>query len=306
MLAVPALCFYLGFDSQLHFTARPSNAFRACVTKRRLNTQAQANPILPTWQERPVVESVPCCSPQTFWGAWTTLLVCLFLSGPASAAKWSGTHIPKRSLTEAAKTLKSGASGASHLPMAKYPDPMLRMSARPVAESMFHQSALKLFTEALQTTAAAEGAVGLAASQVGVDARIIVLDPSVSSQTVFVNPQVVERSSEDSMRWWRERCLVLPPDVLVTLMRDARIKVHAFDLQGGSYTVTLEGEAARAFQHELDHLNGVLIIDHAVDDDDLTSQAFPQMKQLEEPDHPWRQEIAFARQVGALDETSGG
>lgn len=107
------------------------------------------------------------------------------------------------------------------------------------------------------------------------------------------------------MRWWRERCLVLPPDVLVTLMRDARIKVHAFDLQG-SYTVTLEGEAARAFQHELDHLNGVLIIDHAVDDDDLTSQAFPEMKQLEEPDHPWRQEIAFARQVGALDETSGG
>jgi peptide deformylase len=74
------------------------------------------------------------------------------------------------------------------------------------------------------------------------------------------------------MRWWRERCLVLPPDVLVTLMRDARIKVHAFDLQG-SYTVTLEGEAARAFPHELDHLNGVLIIDHAVDDDDLTSQA---------------------------------
>lgn len=303
MLAVPALCFCLGFGSQLHLTARPSNAFPACVTKRRLRLQTQANLIQRKLQEGPVVESVPFCSPQTLWGAWTMLLVCLFLSGPASAANWSGTHIPKRSLAEAAKTLESGALRS--MPMAKYPDPMLRMSASPVAESMFHQPALKLFTEALQTTAAAEGGVGLAASQVGVDARIIVLDPSISSRTVFVNPQVVERSSEDSMRWWRERCLVLPPDVLVTLMRDARIKVHAFDLQG-SYTVTLEGEAARAFQHELDHLNGVLIIDHAVDDDDLTSQAFPEMKQLEEPDHPWRQEIAFARQVGALDETSGG
>ena len=162
------------------------------------------------------------------------------------------------------------------MPMAKYPDPILRMSARPVAESMFYQPAvqlqLQLFTEALQSTAAAEGAVGLAASQVGVDARIIVLDPSVASKTVFVNPQVIERSSENRMRWWREGCLVLPPDVLVTLLRDAVIKVQAFDVQGKAFTVTLEGEAARAFQHELDHSNGVLIIDHAVDDDDLISQ----------------------------------
>lgn len=156
--------------------------------------------------------------------------------------------------------------------MAKYPDPMLRMSAKPVSESMFGQPALQLFTKALQATAAAEGAVGLAASQVGVDARIIVLDPTVADQTVFVNPQIVERSSEESMRWWRESCLVLPPDVLVTLLRDARIKVKAFDLKGELYTMSLTGEAARAFQHELDHLNGVLIIDHAVDDDDLMSQ----------------------------------
>ena len=158
------------------------------------------------------------------------------------------------------------------MPMAKYPDPMLRMSARPVEDSMFHKSELQLFTEALKTTAATEEAVGLAASQLGVDARIIVLDPTISERTVFINPKIVERSSESNMRWWRERCLVLPPDVLVTLLRDASIKVEASDINGKAFSQIMEGEAARAFQHELDHLNGVLIIDHALEEEDLTSK----------------------------------
>lgn len=201
------------------------------------------------------------------WALWLSLLLCL--ASPASALPWSGTHLSKRSLTEAAKSL-GGVSRV--MPMAKYPDPMLRMSARPVEDSMFHKSELQLFTEALKTTAATEGAVGLAASQLGVDARIIVLDPTISERTIFINPTIIERSSESNMRWWRERCLVLPPDVLVTLLRDARIKVEASDINGNVFSQIMEGEAARAFQHELDHLNGVLIIDHALEEEDLTSK----------------------------------
>lgn len=183
----------------------------------------------------------------------------------------------KRSLSEAIAWLQSGANRLV-MPMARYPDPILRMLASPVPETTFQtlqqRQQLQVFIDALRTTATTEGAVGLAASQLGVDARIIVLDSAiVSNQSVFINPEILERSPETDMLWWRERCLVLPPDVLVTLLRDARVTVKALNLLGHSHTETLSGEPARAFQHELDHLNGILIIDHATDDGDFTSVA---------------------------------
>ena len=90
---------------------------------------------------------------------------------------------------------------------------------------------------------------------------------------------------------------MLPPDVLVTLLRDAEITVEAQDLQGEPQRDTLQGEAARAFQHELDHLNGVLIIDHATDDADFSSKAYPKLRALEEEEHSERQAVAFERQI---------
>ncbi|CAK0877308.1 unnamed protein product, partial [Prorocentrum cordatum] len=186
----------------------------------------------------------------------------------------------------AAGWLRGGAE--RRLEMGRYPDPVLRRSAAPVAA---FGSDLRLLVGALASAARAEGAVGLAASQVGVDARVIVLDPGVldaGTPPVLVNPRIVSRTPEDDMRWWRERCLVLPDDVLVTLMRD---------LGGRPFSRPLRGEAARALQHELDHLNGVLIVDHATDPADLRSAAFPELLPLEAADHERRQAVAFARAV---------
>ena len=211
---------------------------------------------------------------------------------------WSATRMKMDALDDALAKMH-GREGA--LPMARYPDPMLRQVASPVPASAFQSpEKLEMLAQALQVTAEAEGAVGLAASQVGVDARMIFLDQRSLGQDaprVLVNPRITERSSESDMRWWRERCLVLPPDVLVTLLRDATISVEYCDVQGQLHTQVMLGEAARALQHELDHLNGVLILDHATDDEDLDSKIFPALKRLEARDHTSRQMVAFERTV---------
>ena len=96
-----------------------------------------------------------------------------------------------------------------------------------------------------------------------------------------------------------ECCLVLPPDVRVTLLRDAFISVQYLDVQGHLHTQELDGEVARALQHELDHLNGILILDHATDETDLDSQIFPTLKELEAKEHSARQQMAFERMVSS-------
>ncbi|CAJ1413652.1 unnamed protein product [Effrenium voratum] len=208
-------------------------------------------------------------------------------------AKWSGTSLPKRSLADTLAYLASNGE-PSPLPMARFPDPVVRMVANSVPEWAFGH--LELLAEALRLTRREEQAVGLAASQVGVDARIIVLDAQIAAgPDVFVNPEIVERSPEEDMRWWREQCLVLPEDVLVTLMRDSEIAVEARDLRGRPFLQRMDGEQARAFQHELDHLNGILILDHATED---PGSAFPAIgAELRSVDHARRQGLALARPV---------
>ena len=69
------------------------------------------------------------------------------------------------------------------------------------------------------------------------------------------------------MAGWREVCLVLPPGLEVELLRDETLEVRAQDVRGVPFSTALSGEAARAFQHELDHLDGILIVDHAALDE---------------------------------------
>jgi peptide deformylase len=105
--------------------------------------------------------------------------------------------------------------------------------------------------------------VGLAAPQVGCSKRLILVDPTAKRESnsllVMVNPVIVEQegSIEDS-----EMCLSVP-EVSVDVMRAERILVKGVDLKGNEIRIEAQGFLARIFQHEIDHLNGKVILDYA-------------------------------------------
>jgi len=217
------------------------------------------------------------------------------LPGVASAeiAEWQderwaalglrGTSVPLRSI-------EAAAQGDSIGQMGLYPDPLLRRVGRPVTEfSPAVARVAELLVADMKSNA-------ITALQYGVDARIIVLkgpaSPRAGAPIVFVNPTILQRSAEYAMRPWREVCLVLPPGLEVELLRDDTVEVRAQDVRGVPFSIALSGEAARAFQHELDHLDGILIVDHAALDE-LPSG----IGKLEAPFHKERQRRAFARSV---------
>jgi len=140
-----------------------------------------------------------------------------------------------------------------------YPDPILRVKCRPVAE--IDARVKKLAADMVETMHAAPG-VGLAAPQVGVDLRLAVVDVSLgedpSKVQVLVNPEVVERSGLDSDV---EGCLSLP-GITDKVDRPAFVSVRAQDLEGRSFELKAEGFPARAICHEIDHLDGILFPDH--------------------------------------------
>jgi peptide deformylase len=138
----------------------------------------------------------------------------------------------------------------------QYPDPVLRMRANEVAE--FDDDLRRLVERMMELMHDATG-VGLAGTQVGTLQRVFVFQPSAEDEArAIVNPAIVERSDEtvsDS-----EGCLSLQ-GVSVPVERALRITLEGKDEQGADVQLELEGHAARVAQHELDHLDGVLIID---------------------------------------------
>jgi peptide deformylase len=216
--------------------------------------------------------------------------------------KWSGTRLALQSLAEAAKDRPSEVP--LYWPMARWPDPILRRPAREVPALDFGTTSLSRACEKLAIVAHNEGAVGLAAQQCGVDARIIYLQPEhrtlsvrpkQSSSLTLINPRIVQRSPESDVRVWREECLVLPPSFRATILRDAWIDVEYQDVEGMWQQIRLEGERSRALQHELDHDRGILITDH-VSLDELESDV---MRQIESSGHMDRQRLAYERYVSS-------
>src|SRR5690348_13321806 len=140
-----------------------------------------------------------------------------------------------------------------------YPDPALRSPTRPVAE--FGPELDRLVSDMIETMHAAPG-IGLAAPQVGIDRQVAVVDLSVGKEPkglhVLVNPRVIERQG---LATEVEGCLSLP-GISDKVDRPERIKVEALDRQGKPYELAAEGWLARAVCHEIDHLNGILFIDH--------------------------------------------
>ncbi|OLC03798.1 MAG: peptide deformylase [Gemmatimonadetes bacterium 13_1_40CM_4_69_8] len=136
--------------------------------------------------------------------------------------------------------------------------PMLRQRAAPVAA--VDDEVRRLVDDLFETMRAAKG-VGLAANQVGVARRVAVVDvgPDAPPPLVLINPVIVQHGDEHETA--EEGCLSIP-DVFGDVARPLAIIVEATDRDGRRYTAEASGFKARAIQHEIDHLDGILFLDH--------------------------------------------
>ena len=137
-----------------------------------------------------------------------------------------------------------------------YPDPILKKKAETVTD--FGPEQQQLFDEMIETMYAADG-VGLAAPQIGVSKRILIASPTVTpgEEYVFVNPEVLEAKGREA---GMEGCLSLP-GISGEIPRAKVIRFRAQDRQGKPVEMEIKDFFARIIQHELDHLNGILLID---------------------------------------------
>ena len=137
----------------------------------------------------------------------------------------------------------------------KIGDDVLRKKSRPITD--FNQKLHTLLDDMKETLAKAEGA-GLAAPQVGMLRRVVVIDVRDNHGVIeLVNPEIV---AAEGVQCGTEGCLSLPGEFR-DIERPARVTVKAQDRYGKEFTITGEGMLARAFCHEIDHLDGVLFID---------------------------------------------
>lgn len=140
----------------------------------------------------------------------------------------------------------------------KYPDPVLARPGAPV--TAFDAPLKKLVAEMFESMYAAQG-IGLAAPQIGLSQRLTVIDTSFKKDSkdklVLINPEVIETEGK---QFEEEGCLSLP-DIREKVQRAARVKVKAQNEKGEWFEVEGTELLARAMQHEIDHLNGVLFID---------------------------------------------
>jgi peptide deformylase len=138
-------------------------------------------------------------------------------------------------------------------PIRVFGDPVLRQRAVEIEE--IDAKIVRLSEEMVETMYAAPG-VGLAAPQVGIERRIFVYDIGDGAQTV-INPKILESSGE----WeYEEGCLSVP-DLHWTIVRPNQVHLVGYDLQGNELSIEADEYLARVFQHELDHLDGILLLE---------------------------------------------
>jgi peptide deformylase len=150
------------------------------------------------------------------------------------------------------------------LPVLVFPDERLKQQAQPVQR---FDTALRDFINDLeQTMRAGPGGVGIAAPQVGCLQRIAIVDVSSKPKIahhgclILVNPEIIH---SDGSVTGREGCMSVP-DFTGNVLRAQNIKLRAYDTQGALLELECEGYEARAIQHELDHLDGLLFLDRLV------------------------------------------
>lgn len=140
-----------------------------------------------------------------------------------------------------------------------YGDPVLRKTANPVEK---FDDELAQFVEEMVESMREEDGVGLAAPQVGHSIRLAVIDTTGGEKNpyVLINPEIVYFSEEKED--YDEGCLSIP-GISLMVTRPSKVSVKAQNEKGETYTIeNAEGLLARALQHEIDHLNGILFIDH--------------------------------------------
>ena len=145
-------------------------------------------------------------------------------------------------------------------PIIVLPDKRLRLVSEPVGK--IDNELKKLVADMFETMYAAPG-VGLAAVQLGVPKRVVTIDATRGEEekqpVTLINPEILWTSDEKSLL--EEGCLSIP-EFTDEVERPARIKARFLDLEGRTIEVEAEGLFARVLQHEIDHINGVLFIDH--------------------------------------------
>lgn len=144
----------------------------------------------------------------------------------------------------------------------KYPDPVLRRKAKRV--SHVDESLNRLIDDMIETLYEVSGA-GLAAPQVGVSLKIAVIGIPEEEIIVLVNPEVVKKSGE---RVVIEGCLSVP-GYRGEIKRAEKVTVKAFDRNGKAFRIKADDLLAEVLEHEIDHLNGILYIDHLENPDKL-------------------------------------
>jgi peptide deformylase len=142
-------------------------------------------------------------------------------------------------------------------PIVKFPDPILQRPAEPV--TAFDDDLRRLVDDMFESMYVAHG-IGLAAPQIGIPKRITVIDLSFQKtpedKIALINPEVV---TKEGKIFEEEGCLSLP-DIREKVSRAAKVKIRAQDLEGKWFEREADDLLARAFQHEIDHLDGVLFI----------------------------------------------
>ncbi|MDK9724114.1 MAG: peptide deformylase [Sterolibacteriaceae bacterium MAG5] len=143
------------------------------------------------------------------------------------------------------------------LPILRYPDPRLHTKAAPV--KAVDAGIRKLAADMAETMYAAPG-IGLAATQVDVHKRVIVIDVSEEKNRlmVFINPEIVWRDGECE---GEEGCLSVP-GIYETVQRSARVRVRALDAEGRPFELDAEDLLAVCIQHEMDHLEGKVFVEY--------------------------------------------
>ena len=147
--------------------------------------------------------------------------------------------------------------------MRRVPDPILRQQARRIAQI---PPGMRQYAADMVETMHAESGVGLAANQVGGLQKIAVIQlPDWEDALVLINPEIVRREGEREVE---EGCLSIP-GYRGTVKRAQRVRARALDLNGKVIRIKAEGLLAQALEHETDHLNGILYIDHLVSRESL-------------------------------------
>jgi peptide deformylase len=159
------------------------------------------------------------------------------------------------------------------LPIRVVPDPILRQKAKRV--QAIDGSIKKLIADMIETMHAAPGRAGLAAPQVGVSWRVIVIGIVEGEDIVLINPEIVRRKGE---RMVTEGCLSVP-GYFGVIKRAESVRAKGRDAEGKEVKIKADELLAQALEHEIDHLNGILYTDHLETQDDLR-QIEPDVTQL--------------------------